>query len=207
MKIIKEIKRKIELQVLRRNQFTSKKLRELFSVNYNVHVGMYSYGCFDPWRMRGPMRVGRYCSIANTVRTSLVNHPVEAITTHPMLYETRFGVVDHSDIGNEETLVIEDDVWIGHNVMILSGCKFIGRGAIIGAGAIVTRNVPAYEIVAGNPARTLRVRFPAEMIEALEASRWWEREPSELAALQARHPGLLHAPTPGLIRAAFPVGV
>ena len=49
-------------------------------------------------------------------------------------------------------LVIEDDVWIGHNVILLPNCRFIGRGAVIGAGAIVTKDVERYAIVAGNPA-------------------------------------------------------
>src|SRR3546814_8421546 len=83
------------------------------------------------------------------------------------------GVVD-ADIFYDDPLIIEDDVWIGHNALILPGCKFIGRGAVIGAGAVVTRNVERYTIVAGNPARKLRDRFSPELIEAMEASKWWE---------------------------------
>ena len=69
--------------------------------------------------------------------------------------------------------VIEDDVWIGSNSVILSGVK-IGRGAVIGAGSIVTKNVPKYAIVAGNPAKVIKMRFNDEEISKLEKLKWWE---------------------------------
>src|ERR1700679_2084295 len=96
------------LYLMRRRQYDSLELREYFLQRYNIEIGLYSYGCFDPWRMRGPMRVGRYCSIASSVRTALGNHPMDALTTHPALYERTFGVVD-ADIPLDELLVIEDD--------------------------------------------------------------------------------------------------
>lgn len=123
-----------------------------------------------------------------------MNHPVEAITTHPALYERAFGVVDH-DLHSETPLVIEDDVWIGHNAIILPGCKHIGRGAIIGASAVVTRDVPAYAVVAGNPARLLRNRFPADVAAAIEASQWWKLDIGELAELVRTRRDLVYHPT------------
>src|SRR3546814_15105764 len=83
-------------------------------------------------------------------------------------------MVSDADIFYYDPLIIEDYVWIGPNAWILPGCKFIGRGAVIGAGAVVTRNVERYPIGAGNPARKLRARFSPELIEAIEASKWWE---------------------------------
>ncbi|MBH0111348.1 CatB-related O-acetyltransferase [Novosphingobium sp. YJ-S2-02] len=160
---------------------------------------MQSYGCFDQWRMPGPIRIGRYCSIASTVRSAPINHPVDAMTTHPALYERKFGVVD-TDIHWDDVLDIGDDVWIGHNVMILPGCKNIGRGAVVGAGAVVTKDVPAYAIVAGNPARKLRDRFTPDLIEALEASRWWELDPPELRALVKENRELVYHPTAASLR-------
>ncbi|MBK5264757.1 MAG: CatB-related O-acetyltransferase [Alphaproteobacteria bacterium] len=173
---------KAKIRFWRRNQFTSAPLRAWFRERHRVDVGLYSYGCFDQWRMPGPIRIGRYCSIANSVRSAPINHPTDALTTHPVLYEKQFGVVD-ADIYYDEPLVIEDDVWIGHNALILPGCKYIGRGAIIGAGAVVTRNVERYTIVAGNPARKLRDRFPADLAEAIEASQWWKLDLAELRTL------------------------
>ena len=185
---------KARIWLWRRNQHLNAPLRAYFHRRFRIDVGLYSYGCFDQWRMPGPLRVGRYCSIANTVRSAPINHPFEAMTTHPALYEARFGVVDQ-DIHYDDPLVIEDDVWIGHNAMLLPGCKHVGRGAIIGAGSIVTRNVPAYAIVAGNPARKLRDRFPTALIGALEASRWWELDLAALRELVRVHPEMVFHPT------------
>lgn len=118
-------------------------------------------------------RIGRYCSFANTVRSAPINHPLEALTTHPALYEKKFGVVD-ADITWDEPLIVEDDVWVAYNVVILPSCKFIGRGAVIGAGAILTKNVERYAVMVGNPARKIRDRFDPELAAAIDATRWWE---------------------------------
>jgi virginiamycin A acetyltransferase len=182
------------LYLLRRRQYDNERLRAFFRRRYRVDVGLYSYGCFDPWRMRGPMRVGRYCSIASSVRTALGNHPMNALTTHPALYERAFGVVE-VDIALDELLVIEDDVWIGHNATILPGCKHIGRGAIIGAGSIVTRDVEAYSVVAGVPARKVRDRFPPELAKAIDNTRWWELDLRGLRNLVIERPDLVYHPT------------
>lgn len=192
--LIADIIEKARVRLWRRDQFTSAPLRKWFREKYRVDVGLYSYGCFDQWRMPGPIKVGRYCSIANSVRSAPINHPAEALTTHPVLYEKKFGAVD-DDIFYDDPLVIEDDVWIGHNAMILPGCKFIGRGAIIGAGAVVTRNVDRYAIVAGNPARKLRDRFTPALAEAIEASRWWELDLPELRRLVRERRDLVFRPT------------
>lgn len=198
--ILKKIYEKFQMTLLLRNQHKSERLRNIFRTRYNIDVGMQSYGCFDQWRMTGPMKVGRYCSIAKTARTALNNHPTNALTTHPILYERRFGVIarDHQWSGE---ITISDDVWIGHHAVILPGCRNIGRGAVIGAGAIVTRDVHPYTIVAGNPAKVIRMRFDAELAEAIERSRWWELDPSELQALIVDHPALLWHPTTGALDA------
>lgn len=185
---------KIKLKLWSRDQHVNQKLRAYYRDNFRIDVGLYSYGCFDRWRMPGPIRIGRYCSIASSVKSAPINHPFDAMTTHPALYERKFGVVD-KDIFYDDVLVIEDDVWIGHNVMILPGCKFVGRGAIIGAGAVVTKNVPAYAIVAGNPAKKLRDRFAPDLIAALEESRWWELDPPALRQLVRVNRDLVYHPT------------
>ena len=191
---------KIRVHLLRKRQSESLALRALFLKYFDIQVGIYSYGCFDPWRMGGPMRVGRYCSIASTVRTALVNHPIDAITTHPALYEAQFGVVDQDRDHHKTPLIIEDDVWIGHNAILLPGCKLVGRGAIIGAGSVLTRNVEPYSIVAGNPARFIRPRFEADLIAALEESRWWEKSADELKKLVKSNPELVYHPDAGSLR-------
>jgi virginiamycin A acetyltransferase len=172
VRVAKTIALRIKLYIWRRNQLESRQLRRHFATNYDIHVGLYSYGCFDRWRMPGPMHIGRYCSIAGTVRVAPMNHLISALTTHPALYERKFGVVE-ADVKPTKSLVIEDDVWIGNNVVILPGCKRIGRGAVVGAGSIVTHDVDRYAIVAGNPARLLRPRFNNDLIDEVEKSTWW----------------------------------
>lgn len=78
-------------------------------------------------------------------------------------------------------LEIGHDVWIGANAIILPGVSRIGNGAVIGAGSVVTKDVGPYEIVAGNPARAIRMRFDERQIAALESSRRWELDRHELA--------------------------
>lgn len=194
MGLIAELIEKTRIRMWRRDQFTSAPLRAWFRERHRVDVGLYSYGCFDQWRMPGPIRIGRYCSIANTVRSAPINHPAGALTTHPVLYAKKFGAVDQ-DIFYDDPLVIEDDVWIGHNAMILPGCKLIGRGAVIGAGAVVTRDVDRYTIVAGNPARKLKDRFAPDLAEAIEASRWWELDLPDLQKLVKERPEMVFHPS------------
>jgi virginiamycin A acetyltransferase len=198
--VISSIVEKIRIKLWQRSQYNNTKLRAYFREHFRIDVGYYSYGCFDQWRMPGPISIGRYCSIANSVRTVPINHPYDAMTTHPALYERKFGVVD-KNIHWDDTLVIEDDVWIGHNAIILPGCKFIGRGAIIGAGSIVTKRVEPYAIVAGTPARLLRYRYEPDLIAALEASRWWELDAPQLRVLAQTNPDLLFHPTPEALAA------
>ena len=184
---------KLRIRWLLRNEHESVALREHFARRWQVEVGLYSYGCFDPWRVPARTRIGRYCSFAKTARVLDANHPIEAISTHPYLYEARFGVVPADRI-TSDWLIIEDDVWISHNATIAPGCKFIGRGAIVGTGAVVTRDVPAYTIVAGLPAKPLRRRFDEATVARIEASRWWELDKAGLKALVEREPKLVFGP-------------
>ena len=75
---------------------------------------------------------------------------------------------------------VGNDVWIGEYAVILAHVTEIGDGAVIGAGAIVNKNVPPYAVVVGNPARIVRYRFPKEIVDQLLASRWWEKDIEEL---------------------------
>jgi serine acetyltransferase len=100
---------------------------------------------------------------------------------HPFFYRSKFGYVSKDNIP-EGHLLIEHDAWIGERAIITSKCSRIGIGSVVGAGAVVTRDVPDFAIVAGNPARLIRYRFERAEIERRLASRWWEKQPSELAA-------------------------
>jgi virginiamycin A acetyltransferase len=191
---------KVKLRWLLRHQYDSLALRKWFMARWDVEVGLYSYGCFDPWRISRQTRIGRYCSFAKSARVIDMNHPMDAISMHPFLYEMQFGVVTQ-DLRHDAWLVIEDDVWVGHNATILPGCKFIGRGAVIAAGAVVNHDVPAYSIAVGMPAKVVRKRFDEATIAAIDATRWWELDKEGLKALIARHPDSVFHPNPDNLQA------
>lgn len=128
--------------------------------------------------------VGRYCSIAGGVRFSEPEHPTDWISTSNFSYDPNFwrGWLSERNTTipwrplpvekKRSRIVIGNDVWIGSHAYIKGGVS-IGHGAIIGAHAVVTKDVPAYGIVAGNPARFIRYRFSTELVDRLLASEWW----------------------------------
>lgn len=121
--------------------------------------------------------IGHFCSIANYVVIGGGRHPIEWVGTSPVFYEGRDSVAKKfSEFARPEPLrtTIGSDVWIGYRAIVMQGVT-IGHGAVIGAGSVVTRDVPPYAIVAGAPARLLRYRFEEPLRGALLASRWWDR--------------------------------
>jgi virginiamycin A acetyltransferase len=173
-------------------ELTSTKLREEYAGRGRV-IGLYSYGCFDFSRIGEGTSVGRYCSFAPTSRVQTRNHGTGYLGLTPYFYDPALGSVAANTIPFE-SIAFSDDVWIGANAVILPGARKIGRGAAIGAGAIVTRPVPPYAIVAGNPARILRMRFDEDTIAAIEQTRWWTLDPDDLRRLIAASPQLAYAP-------------
>ncbi len=123
--------------------------------------------------------IGQYCSIANRVRINPGNHPQDRVTQHHMTYRrVKFGLDARDDeeffAGRRaHPCTIGHDVWIGHAAVIMPGVR-IGTGAVVGAAAVVTRDVEPYQVVAGVPARPLRSRFSDTVIDRILSSRWWE---------------------------------
>jgi hypothetical protein len=101
---------------------------------------------------------------------------------HPYFYSTSLGVVERDDIPFCP-LEIGHDCWIGGRVVITPGCGRIGIGSVVGAGAVVTRDVPDFAICVGNPAKPVRFRFPEAVREWLIAGRWWELPIHELVPM------------------------
>ncbi|GAO31477.1 CatB-related O-acetyltransferase [Geofilum rubicundum] len=151
----------------------SKELREIYKRDYNINIGYGSYGgCFASQNIPGGVDFGNYCSIAPNIRIFRANHPQNSFTTHPLLYNPVVGYAPR-DMVSRPPLTIGHDVWIGELAIVLPSVNQIGNGAIVGAGSVVTKDVPAYAIVAGNPAKLIRMRFSDDIIEKLEATKWW----------------------------------
>ncbi len=153
-----------------------------------ITIGAYSYG--RP-KVRFPesgakLTIGRYCSIADGIEIMLGgNHRTEWATTYPFpamsgLWPDAAGLAG-ADVSRGD-VVIGSDVWLGSQALILSGVG-IGHGAVVAARAVVTRDVPPYAIVAGNPARIVRYRMSEEHISALLRSSWWLLPEAEIRRL------------------------
>ncbi|AMK10793.1 CatB-related O-acetyltransferase [Pseudodesulfovibrio indicus] len=158
----------------------------------NIVVGEYTYyhDFDDPLRFQDrnvlyhyPVNndrlvIGKFCSIAHGAKFLFNggNHKQAACVNYPFaifgeLWEHELHIADSWD--NRGDIVIGNDVWIGFEALVMAGVT-IGDGARIGSRAIVTRDVPAYAVVAGAPAKLIRKRFPDEDIALLEQVRWWD---------------------------------
>ena len=129
--------------------------------------------------------IGSFVSIASGVVIGGGRHPMDWVAMSPVFYEGRDSVkakFSHHRREPARRVVIGSDVWIGRSAIVLPGVQ-IGHGAVVGAGAIVTNPVAPYAVVAGNPARLIRYRFGATVIERLLASRWWELDDEALHRL------------------------
>jgi acetyltransferase-like isoleucine patch superfamily enzyme len=175
-----------------KEQLTSTKLRDKFR-RFDIEIGLYSYGCFDLQRIGKGSRIGRYCSFSDTARIYTRNHGIDFMGLTAYFYNPDLGVVDR-DMIEHQTITVEDDVWLGHASILLPTTGTVGRGAIVAAGAVVTKPIPAYAIAAGNPARVVRMRFDEKTIEAIESTSWWLRPPQELRVQLMQNPEMFFHP-------------
>jgi len=133
----------------------------------HLSVGNYSYGnitMFHSGNGSEKLEIGNFCSIAPEVTFLLASeHNYKTVSTYP--FKVKF-LGEENEALSKGSITVGDDVWIGYGATIFSGIK-IGQGAIIGAGSIVTKDVPPYAIVAGNPAKVLKYRFSDEVIAKL----------------------------------------
>lgn len=165
--ILKEIKLflfKKKWKSLNKHNFTNP--RNVFPIK-SVEVGRYSYGPLNvrAWGAENEkLIIGSFVSIAEDVLFILGgNHNIETFSTYP--FKVMF-LGAKREAWSKGPIIVEDDVWIGARSLILSGVK-IGKGAIIAAGSVVTKNVPPYSIVGGNPAKIIRFRFEDDIINEL----------------------------------------
>ncbi len=166
----------------------------------NIHVGEYTYYddpvapteferrnvLFNYPEFGDSLIIGKFCSIASgtTFIMGPANHRISSVTTYPFhvfggLWEER--TPDHmAQLPRKGDTVVGNDVWFGRESVILPGVH-IGDGAIVAAYSVVTRDVPPYGVVGGNPAKLLKMRFDEEMIALLLAVKWWDFAPDALA--------------------------
>ena len=131
-------------------------------------------------------RIGKFCAIATNARVNALEHPLERISQHKITYRANeyfLGAKLDGEFRERRRGKIVDighDVWVGHGAIVKPGVK-IGHGAVVAAGAVVTRDVPAYTIVAGVPAKFMRWRFEPKISERIISLGWWDWEHDRLA--------------------------
>ncbi len=130
--------------------------------------------------IHGDVQIGKYCQFAPYASINTFNHPTNHITTYinkRLLngYMTQYKTCAKTVVGN--------DVWIGKNAIILGGIT-VGDGAIIAAGSVVTKNVLAYHVVAGVPAKVIKKRFSDTMIHELIQLKWWDKTEEEIQEIK-----------------------
>jgi virginiamycin A acetyltransferase len=142
-----------------------------------VSIGKYTYGIR---RSRFPILtagtridIGKYCSIAQHVLFVVGRHPTEYVSTFPFRAKfVRGGRADDEEV-IPELITIGNDVWIGTRATIMANVC-VGHGAVVAAGSVVVKDVPPYAVVAGVPAKTVKMRFDDEQVKKLLAIAWWD---------------------------------
>lgn len=147
--------------------------REVLLRQRRIVLGSYSYGkladlCLFPV----DTVVGRYVSIGSGVRAFQANHPTGSLSMHPLFFRSDIGIAEEEAIERGQ-LTIGHDAWLGANSIICPRCHSIGNGAVVGAGAVVTKDVPDYAVVVGNPAKVIKMRFRDSVIAKLLQTEWW----------------------------------
>lgn len=143
------------------------------SVGYATTLGYNNF-------IHGDVKIGKYCQLGVGVSVFTKNHPTNYMSTY--INKNLFNG-ELKQIRQENKVIIGNDVWMGHNVIIV-GNVTIGNGAVLAAGSIVTKDVAPYAVVAGVPAKEIKKRFSDAIIQEIEALHWWDLSEKELEKIK-----------------------
>lgn len=188
-----------------KTSFTSKSALRHNVKAFNVIIGDYS--SIGIGSCVANAIIGRFTVIARDCYIGVGVHPTNYLTTHSIFYKNRpWNIhqdwVKHLDFDEAPISHIGNDVWIGTRAIVMDGVT-IGDGAIIAAGAVVTKDVPSFAVVGGVPAKIIKYRFSSEIIERLKVIQWWNLPDEEITKVVE----LFHTPNPTIedINKYFPM--
>jgi len=154
----------------------------------HVEIGRHTYGydagTFVRPTATAPISIGSFCSIGpNVLIFGQADHPLELASTFPFRSKAWNTGGPNRDAVTRGAVTIGNDVWLAARAMVLSGVS-IGHGAVVGAGAVVARDLPPYAIAVGNPAEVVRHRFAPEIVAALLEIAWWDWPDEQIKAAE-----------------------
>ena len=164
----------------------------IYAGNFIPSIGSYSFS-HSPFFELIPFEIGNYVSIGEEVSSFGFEHPMDNLGTSPLFYQENRNLFNRVHINrskktiHDKGIVISNDVWIGRGARLKRGIN-IGNGAVVGAGSIVTKNVPDYAVVGGNPAKIIKYRFHENIIERLMETKWWNLPLEELSKVDFNWP-------------------
>ncbi|PSK94456.1 hypothetical protein B0I18_101612 [Taibaiella chishuiensis] len=154
-------------------------IRSNTTIGSDFSIGDYSH-ISGPINYIEAAHIGKHCSIARQCVIGVSGHPYDWATTCPIIHIPYYGFIDENvHQPQKDAVVVGHDVWVGINAIISRGVK-IGNGAVIAAGAVVTKDVEPYAIVGGTPAKLIKYRFRKEIIDALQKMQWWDWDDAKL---------------------------
>ena len=159
----------------------------VFTVGRGSYIGELTFPIYEENPATSHILMGHFCSAADNVCFLVgANHPYKSVSNFSFdvkyVVEQIFGSIEPAPFRrpNRYQIIIGNDVWLGQNTTILGGVK-IGNGAVVGAGAVVAKDIPPYAIAVGNPARVIKYRFDEETIKKLLAVKWWNWDLKKIA--------------------------